>query len=56
MDIKDTDIEKERIHCAKFSKDFDVEYVKEHLETAPCNIWAYIKVLEERITQLEKKQ
>ena len=50
------ELEIERIHSAKFSTEYNEDYVKNNIEKAPCNIWAYIKRLEERITQLELKK
>ncbi len=46
----------ERLRSRKYSVDYDAEFVKANIETAPCNIWGYIKNLEERITQLELKK
>ena len=49
------EIEEEEIERSKkFTVDYDAEFVKANLETAPCNIWGYIKELEARITELEK--
>ena len=63
MSQEDIDRDVRVLHARKFTKEFDEQYAKDNIETSPCNIWGYIKnlqekirVLEERITELENKQ
>lgn len=50
-----TDKDKEREIALKFSKEYDYEFIKDKFTVAPCNIWGYIKHLEQRIIKLEGK-
>ena len=47
-------MESERLRLLKYTKEYDSKYVKDNLDSAPCNMWAYLKELEARISKLEK--